>query len=199
MKRSSSFAAGFLVLGFLAISFIVLFVEPGMGFATPKDFFDPEKVANGYTSLAWFLGDLFYLTIGIATARIARTSDDRYLIWSALAAGILFFLLGAIDRVAAQLPSLMRDADSAEAGLIALLPIRFAVLKTAAFSLAVFAWRTTTTTDGKGTLVWVWRGFGYVILALGVLFIFIFIPLPIAFFVWAVGLTVKAGVGGSDS
>jgi hypothetical protein len=31
----------------------MLFVEPGMGFAGPADFFDPRKVAVGYTTSVW--------------------------------------------------------------------------------------------------------------------------------------------------
>lgn len=177
------------------ISFMMLFIEPQMGFSGPTDYFNPEKVAQGYTSFIWLVGDLFYLTIFVATSLMSRRSEDLYLRWSALAAGILFLLVGAIDRVAAQLPFLMSGPELARKGLISLLPIRFAVLKVAALSLGFFAWTTTRTPRGKSTWLKTWRVLGYLVLILAILFIFIFIPLPIAFFIWSIGLMARELTG----
>jgi hypothetical protein len=195
MNRSSVYAAGFLALGFGMISFIMLFVEPGMGFSGPADYFDPEKVAKGYTSLVWQIGDLFYLAILVATSLIAKPSTDPYLRWSALAAGVLFLLVSAIDRVAAGLPFLMSGPELARDGLIALLPIRFAVLKSAALSLGFFAWRTTKINARNGAWQKAWNAMGYLVLTLSIFFVYIFLPLPLVFFVWAAWLTVREASG----
>ena len=112
------------------MSYIMVFVEPGMGFTTPADYFDPDKVAAGYASTAWLVDNIIYLTMPFATWVLARGSDDPYLRWSGVAAGLLLFVVGSIDRVSIQLPSLLPDAEGAQAALVVLIPIRFAVLKT---------------------------------------------------------------------
>ena len=104
---------------------------------------------------------------------------------------MLFFLVGAIDRVGIQLPSLVTGELDLRASYVAMLPIRLALLKSTAFALGVFAWRTTRTDWGGGALDKAWRGLGYVMLLVGAGFVFAFIPAPLAILVWATALAVR--------
>jgi hypothetical protein len=77
-----------------------------------------------------------------------------------------------------------------QAAVAAILPIRFAVLKTTVVMVRLFAWGTTRASEGHCIGVRTWRALGWIVVAVSVLFLFVFTPAPIAFFMWAVGLTV---------
>jgi hypothetical protein len=183
-------SALFLALGFAAVTHIAVFIEPGMGFESPADFLDPRKVAAGLDSVAWRLEGPLYLALPVPFWVLARGSDDRYLVWSGVAAGVLFFVVGAIDRTMAQLPGLTSDAD-AIAGIAAMLPVRLAVLKATVVAIGVFAWRTTRTKSPGGVLSFAWQVLGYLVLAVSLVFLYIFVPAPLAFAVWAIALTAR--------
>ena len=78
MKLGEAVAGTFLALAFIAVSVVLLFVEPGMGFAGVADSFDPAKVLLGAASSAWLVGDLIYLGFGVALVYLAAPSDDRF-------------------------------------------------------------------------------------------------------------------------
>jgi hypothetical protein len=183
-------AALYLALAFAVVSFIAVFVEPGMGFHTPADFLDPAKVFAGLDTFAWRLEGPLYLAFPIAFWVLARRSDDRYLVWSGVAAGVLFFLVGAIDRTMAQMPDFLSDAEAISASA-AILPVRFAVLKATVAAVGVFAWRTTRESSDAGALATTWRVLGYLILVACVAFLYVFLPVPLVIMVWAMALTAR--------
>jgi len=172
-------AAAYLTVGLAMVVFVMLVLEPAMGFTSVGDYMDPVKVAAHAASTPWLLVDLFYLSLFVAILAIARSSEDRGLLWAGIAGGLGFFMVASIDRVAAQLPALVADAETRRVALTALLPLRLAVLKTAAMALALFAWRTTREEAGRGFLARAWRGMGYLVLATGILFVFVFVPAPV--------------------
>jgi len=184
-------AGAFLALGFGAVSVILLFVEPGMGFAQVADFFDPAKVLTGAASLAWLSEDLIYLGFGVALGFLAVQSDDRYLRASGLVAATLFFLIGNLGRVLAVLPDLIAEPGQLHAAVLGLLPVRLAALRTCVFALGIFAWRTTREPASEGNGTRAWRSLGYVVLGGAIVFLFVFIPVPLLFAVWAAWLTVR--------
>jgi hypothetical protein len=183
-------AALYLALGFAVVSFIAVFVEPAMGFHTAADFLDAAKVSAGLDTFAWRLEGPLYLVFPIAFWVLARRSDDRYLVWSGVAAGVLFFGVGVIDRTMAQMPGLLSDAEATGA-IAAILPVRFAVLKATVAAVGVFAWRTTRASAGAGALVMAWRALGYLILVACVAFLYVFLPVPLVLMVWAMALTAR--------
>lgn len=168
---------------------IMLVLEPAMGFTGVADYMDPDKIAANAGSTAWLLVDLLYLTTFVAIFGIVRDSKDRALLWSGLAGGLMFFLVGTLDRVSVGLPGLVTEPDTRRMALTAILPVRLAVLKVAAMGMALFAWRTTRAVVARSLADRAWRGLGYLALAAGVLFIFTFFPAPVVFFLWAAVLT----------
>lgn len=190
MIRMNRLAAGFLGVGFGWVSYVMLFVEPGMGFATPADFFDAEKVAAGYASPVWVVSSIVYLLFPIALAVIARSSDDRILRWAALASGLLFLVVGAIDQIGVQLPTLVSTSEEVVGAVAAVLPVRFALLRCAIVTLGVLAWRTTRQDGSQRVSRRIWRGFGWVVLGSSVAFMFVFIPVPLVFLSWGAVLAV---------
>ena len=194
MKQGTLVAASFLALGFVAISLILVAIEPGMGFTGPADYFDPSKVLIGSESLVWLLGDLIYLGFSVALAYLALGSDDRFLRASGLAAAVTFLLIASLGRTLAQLPILISDKGRLEAAVLGLAAVRFGTLKTMVVALGTFAWRTTREgAAGVGSAAW--RGLGYLLLAASATFVFVFIPIPLLFTVWAVWFAVRQARG----
>lgn len=190
MARTTAVAAGFLGLGFGWVTYVAVLVEPGMGFQTPGDFLDAEKVAAGYTSAVWLVSNWLYLLFPVAILLLARPSDDPWLRWSGLAAALLFLVVGSIDRVGIQLPDLLSSDETVVSAVGAMLPVRFALLKAAVLALGVFAWRTTRTPGAEGWSGRLWRGFGWLTLVAAVLFMAVFLPVPVLLFFWGTGLAV---------
>jgi hypothetical protein len=190
-SAAAALGAAYLAVGLAMVVFIMLVLEPAMGFTAVADYMDPDKIAANAGSMPWLLVDLFYLSLFVAILAIARVSDDRALVWAGVAGAVAFFLVGAIDRVVEDLHGLVADEETRRMALTAMLPVRLAVLKTAAMAMALFAWRTTRIGEARGALDRAWRGFGYFVLATGILFLFVFVPAPVVFFVWAAALTVR--------
>jgi hypothetical protein len=195
MKSATLWAAGFLAFGFGVVSYVMIRIEPGMGFVTPADYFDAVKVTAGYASVPWLVVNLLYLTFPVAIFVLAKSSLPERFSQLGLAAAFAGLFLGTIDRVGIQLPMLLPSEQEARVAVAAMLPIRFAVLKTAVFMLGVFAWGTTRASDGHSIPMRLWRVLGWLVLAVSIAFLFVFIPAPIAFCVWAAGLTVKCARG----
>ena len=191
MKRTNILAASFLGLGFAWLSYVMLFVEPGMGFEDPADFFDPQKVAVGYTTSVWLVSNFVYLGFPVAVMALVLRATDPLLRWSGIASGLLWLTVASIDRVGIQLPDLIASDEALLAAVAATLPTRFAILKGAVVTLGLFAWRTTRTGEAGGPATRVWRGLGWVVLALSVGFMFAFIPVPIVFAIWGVTLAAQ--------
>lgn len=189
--NARTLAAAFLAIGFAFVTYVAVSVEPGMGFTSFADFFDPAKVAAGYDSAVWRLENLLYLAFPLAFWLLAAASDDRFELWSGAAAGLLFVVVGAIDRVGLQLGTLIQDQDALHASITGLLPVRFAVLKCTVLAIGVFAWRTTRGGRQAGPLGKAWSALGFLMLLVGLGFFFAFFPAPAAILVWAVALTVK--------
>jgi hypothetical protein len=190
-SAAAALGAAYLATGLGMVVYIMLVLEPAMGFAAVADYMDPDKIAANARSVPWLLVDLFYLSLFVGVIAIVRGSDDRALVWAGVAGAFAFFLVGAIDRVVADLHGLVADEATRRSALIAMLPVRLAVLKTAAMGMALFAWRTTRQGEARGALDRAWRLFGYLVLATGIAFVFVFVPAPVVFFVWAAALTVR--------
>ncbi len=199
MKSATALAAADLAIGFGVISFIMLGIEPGMGFVKPGDFFDPVKVTVGYASMAWLVSTIVYLTFPVALCVLAKSTGRRGLSELGLAAAALGLLLGCIDLVGIQLHSLLPREEEVRVAVAALLPVRFAVLKATVLVLGLFAWGTTRGSAGDGLGARSWRILGWAVLVVSVAFLFVFLPVPIAFFVWAAGLTLKCALERGDA
>lgn len=192
MRTSKMLAAGFLAVGFAWVSYVATFVEPDMGFVTlPADFFDAEKVAEGYTSLVWLVSDVIYLAFPVAVMTLVYWADDRLLRWAGAGSSLLWLVIGAIDRIGIELPTLLPTNEAVIAAVAAMLPIRFALLKAAVVTLGVVAWRTTRPGVSPGAAARVWAGFGWLVLALTVAFVFVLVPVPIIFTIWGFALTLR--------
>jgi hypothetical protein len=190
-SAAAALGAAYLAVGLGMVVYIMLVLEPAMGFTAVADYVDPDKIAANAGSTPWLLVDLFYLSLFIAILAIVRGSDDRALVWAGVVGAFAFFLVGAIDRVVEDLHGLVVDEDTRRVALTAMLPVRLAVLKTAAMGMALFAWRTTRIGEARGALDRAWRGLGYLVLATGIVFVFVFVPAPVVFFLWAAGLAVR--------
>ena len=189
MRVPTVVAAAVLAVGFGWVSGVMLYVEPGMGFLSPVDFFDAGKVAAGYASFAWSVSSVIYMLFLPAAWVISTSSSNLYVRWSGAAAGLLFFVVGAIDRVGVQLPGLLASDEVVVAAVAATLPVRFALLKSAVLALGVLAWGTTRPSFVGGVGNRAWRGLGWMMLLASIGFLFAFIPVPLAFFVWGIMLT----------
>jgi hypothetical protein len=189
MKSATTLAAAVLAVGFGVVSYIMIALEPGMGFVTPADYFDPVKVTAGYASLPWLVSTLLYLTFPVALFVLAKASAQERVSQFGLTSAALGLLLGSIDLVGVQLSSLLSGKENLQAAVAALLPIRFAVLKATVVMLGLFAWGTTRESVGHSIGVRSWRALGWMVLGVSIVFLFVFVPAPIAFFVWAAGLT----------
>ncbi len=199
MKSATVLAAADLAVGFGIISYIMLGIEPGMGFTTPGDYFDPVKTAAGYASLPWLVSTIVYLTFPVALYVLARSTGRRGVSQLGLAAAALGLLLGSVDLVGLQLHSLISGQEEVRLAVAALLPIRFAVLKATVVLLGLFAWGTTRAGAGHGLGMRSWRILGWAVLLVSVAFLFVFVPVPIAFFIWAAALTLKCALERGDT
>ena len=193
MKKGRALGAFFLAIAFATVSTILLFVEPGMGFSEPGDYFDPKKfpVVAALDSLPWLIGDVLYLAMGVVLAYLASSSEDRYMRASGFMAAVLFVLVGCFGRVMSPLPDMVADSDQLEVAVLGATTVRFAALRTMVFALGVFAWRTTTAKSAVGGTSRLGRILGYAVLAGSVVFLFAFIPMPLLFTLWAAWLTIR--------
>lgn len=199
MKSAKALAAADLAVGFGIISFIMLGIEPGMGFTTPGDFLDPVKVTRGYASIPWLVSTVIYLTFPVALYVLARSIQRRSISELGLAAAALGLFLACLDAVGIQLRFLLPGEEQVRLAVTALLPIRFAVLKATVVMLGLFAWGTTRTGAGHGPGMRSWRILGWAVLLVSVAFVFVFVPVPVAFFLWAAGLTLKCALEKGDA
>jgi hypothetical protein len=192
VRTSKLLAAGFLGVGFAWVSYVAIVVEPDMGFVrVPADFFDSQKVAEGYASSVWLVSNFIYLLFPVAIMAIVYSGDDRLLSWVGAGSSLLWLVVGAVDRIAIQLPTLVATNEAVISAVGALLPMRFALLKSAVFTLGVFAWRTTRPGVSPGAAPGLWAGFGWLVLALSVAFMFVLVPVPIIFTIWGVVLFLR--------
>jgi hypothetical protein len=58
-------------------------------------------------------------------------------------------------------------------------------------ALGVFAWRTTRNSGASGLVFWIWNLLGWGVLGLSLAFVFVLVPIPLAYFSWALGLTIR--------
>jgi hypothetical protein len=78
---------------------ILLLVEPGMGFRSFADFWNPDLVVPALTSTAWLANDLYHLVSGtlllVLAASLTASNDplSRLVPMLGLAAGATFILL----------------------------------------------------------------------------------------------------------
>lgn len=192
MRSARALAAAYVAVVFGVVSYILLGVERGMGFVTPGDYFDPIKVTAGYASGAWRVSTALYLTLPPALFVLAKTSARQRVSEFGLASAGFGLFLGTLDLVGIQLASFLSNEAQLHAAVAALIPVRFAVLKTTVMMLGLFAWGTTNAAEANGVGGRSWRVLGWIVLALSVIFLFVFVPVPIAFFVWALVLTVNS-------
>lgn len=178
MRSRVTLPFAFLGVGFAGISFILIAVEPGMGFHSFADYLDPQKVIPQAGSAAWLVGDLLYLGFAVALAALALESGDRLARASAFAAATLFLLVTALDRVLAVLPGAIPEPVHLEAAVLGLVSTRFGVLKVTVLTLAVLAWRTTS---GAARI---WRVLAALLLVAAAAFLFVFLPVPLLFAAW---------------
>lgn len=182
-----------------AVCYVAIFIEPDMGFESMADFFDTTKVAGGYeTSVAWRLVTGLMLLLPVAIAVLVHESTDRYRLRAGLASAVLILVVACLDLVGYQLNSLLADGEAVRTAIAAMLPVRFGIQKALVVMLALFAWRTTQASPHRGALNRAWRVSGWVVLALGIVFVFAPFPVPVVFFVWGLGLTIRALTSGQD-
>lgn len=189
--RRNTLAAAYLGVGFAWVSFVAIVVEPDMGFTTFADFFDGQKVAEGYTSNVWLVSNFLYLTFPIAVLVIVNSGNDRLLQWAGVSSALLWLLVGAVDRVGIQLHMLLPTNEAVITAVAATLPIRFALLKSAVLSLGVVAWRTTRGGTASGVGARLWAALGWIVLLLSLGLMFVFTPAPVAFSIWGFALAVS--------
>lgn len=189
-------AAGYLAIGFAVVSYIAVRIEPSMGFVTPIDYFDPVKVAAGYSSLPWLVENLLYFTFPVALFVLSRSGVQERVARLGVAAACVWLVLASIDRVGIQLSSMTSSQFDVTAAVAAMLPVRLAVLKATVVSTGLFAWATTRTSDPTGVAMRSWRALGWIVLLTSVAFFFVFLPMPVVFCVWTVGLTLTLGETG---
>jgi hypothetical protein len=187
MSHAQSVARYLVAAGFIFIIVVAIFIEPGMGLRAPADFFDPALILRGTESVAWKIEGVLYLAMGVAFASLGTLSDDRYLRGTGLVAGVLFFIVGSLDRMMATLPGLVAAPDNVATALRGMLPVRFALLRTLIVAVGFFAWLTTRQPGGGG----LWRGLGYLVLAGALAFSFAPVPTPLLIMVWAVWYAVR--------
>jgi hypothetical protein len=121
-------AAAYLALVWGVVCVIMIFIEPGMGFEVPQDFFDPIKVAAGYeSSFAWRFSNLLLIALPLALVVLIAKSNDRFLVWSGLFSALLVLIFGCLDAVGFQLRALLPTDEAVYSALASLLPIRFAI------------------------------------------------------------------------
>ena len=190
MKKGQVVGALFLAIGFATVSAIMLFVEPGMGFSEPSDYFDPAKVVRALDSIPWLIGDLIYFGMGVVLACLASSSEDRYKRATGFTAAVLIVLVGCFGRVLSPLPDIVTDSEQLEAAVLGAMTARFAALRTMVLALGVFAWRTTTAGSDVAEVSRLGRILGYFVLVASTVFLFVFIPVPLLFTLWAVWLTI---------
>ncbi len=172
-------------VGFAGVTYIMLIVEPTMGFTTPADYADPVKVLKGYGSSAWFVGDLIYLGVGIAALGVWARSDDRVLRGSAMVAGIGFLFLSSLDRVFLVLPTWLGDDGQATMAVLGVTPVRLAVLRVTVLAFAAMAWQLAGVQPAPGTAGVVWRVVSGLALLGAIAFQVMFLPVPVLFFTWS--------------
>lgn len=188
--NARALAAAFVAAGFAFVTWVAVFVEPDMGFAGFADFFDADKVIAGYGTVVWRVENLLYLAFPFAFFLLAATSRDRFELWSGALAGLLFLVVGAIDRVGLQLVTTLQDDAALRASISGMLPVRFALLKCTVLAICLFAWRTTRGGWAGGLAGKAWAALGVLVLVVGLAFLFAFVPAPLAIFLWAAALTV---------
>ena len=143
-------AAAGLAISYGVGSFVMLAVEPGMGFRSVADYFDPLLLVPALDSVAWLVSDVCHLVNGCLIAvlgvTLAGTASAAHRLTRITAAGaaILFILLAMLDRAAAGLPALVADNELRSTIALAFVSARMGVLFAAvciagAFTISVTA------------------------------------------------------------
>lgn len=176
-KTLDTVAAGVLVAGFAYVCYGALVVEPGMGFRTPADYVNPALILAATRTTLWYIGEIVYIAIGVSCVYLAGRFTDRYAWVAGTVAGIGFAFIGILDRVFLDLPTWLGDEQQTTVSVLGFIPLRLAVLRMAAGSFGVFAWRVSMATSIRGRWYTLWRVLGYVMLVAGIVFVFVFIPM----------------------
>lgn len=123
---------------------IMLFVEPGMGFRSFADFWNPDLVAPALSTTAWLISDLCHLGSGtllmIFAASLTAPGDalSRLVRNLCIAAGTAFVLVAMIDWAARSLPALVADPAELATLSVGYIATRVGVLFAGAFLLGSF-------------------------------------------------------------
>lgn len=171
---------------------ILLFVEPGMGFRSFADFWNPDLVVPALGSAAWLVSDLSHLVNGtlllvlVASLGTPTTPLTRLVSTSGVAAGSTFVLLAMLDRAAAFLPALVTDSGRLATLAVGFIATRAGVLFAALFLLGGFMLALSVAYRRDLPRWFVVLSFIAGIAAIG--FLLVPTPMPVALAVWAFAL-----------
>lgn len=171
---------------------ILLFVEPGMGFRSFADFWNPDLVVPALESTAWLIGDLCHVTSGVlllllvATLGVSTNRLSRLARTLGVVAGATFILMAMIDRAASLLPALVAASDTVASLAIGYVATRLGVLFAALFFLGGFVLALAAANRRDLPRWFVVLSVVVGIAAIG--FVVLPTPIPVALAVWAFAL-----------
>lgn len=180
--------ASIIALSFLVHSFVLVVLEPAMGFHHFSDYTDLRKVMPALGSVAWAVSNVDHLVLGLGLAlftagtRFEESAALRVARVFGVAASCLFVVVGMSGIVGNKLTNLM-DAGSAETAILGLIGFRMTLLyaAVACFGALILA-LSASPRIGR---IWI-RVLGAAVGLLALLFPWVATPVPLLIFVWSV-------------
>ena len=181
-----------LAAAWLGHTVILFFIEPGMGFRSPADYFDLSKVVPALDSLAWLSSNVLHVVTGFALLqfqlelRSARPEERQLAADIGLVAAPLFVIVGVCGFVGASLGELLRgDASALSTSLYALLVTRTCLLFGAITLLGMMILTFSARRDNAAG--WL-RLLGLAVGAACILFVVLPAPIPLLLLIWSLAL-----------
>ena len=192
MKYRSDLFIGSLLLSiaFLVHSFVLLVLEPAMGFREFADFFDLEKVLPALGSTAWSIGNLMHLLAGFGllflAAGIQSANIQRSAVTAAFgfAAAPLFVVIGMSGFVGNQLVGVLTETAQRDAALLGMIMGSRTMILYAA--MALFGGMIILLSFQSGLINRWLRIYGVLAGVAALIFAFFPTPIPLIFFLWCV-------------
>lgn len=168
---------------------IMLLVEPGMGFHTFADFWNPDLVVPALSTAGWLISDLCHLGSGtllmIFAASLAAPGDalSRLVRNLGIAAGTAFVFVAMIDWAARSLPTLVPDPAELATLSVGYIATRVGVLFAGAFLLGSFV--VAFALEHRHGLPRWFVVLSVIVGASAIVFFLVPSPMPVALAVWA--------------
>ena len=180
-----------LALDYLFHSYLLIILEPEMGFREIGDYFHSDLLIPSLSTIPWQISNVLHMAEGmiIPIIGLAFLHDSRLLSKSILNlisffCGILFFIVG-VSGFAGQNLIKWLNPENLEMAMVGFATFRYTILLTAIVGMALFIFQVSLLGRSGKILPGWFTYIGHLLAIILVAFLFIIIPVPLILFLWS--------------